>query len=75
MAAMIRIYSVFLYKGQQTALVKGQIVNILGSESHIISSSTTQFGHCSIKATIDIMQIHRHDCMPCMYTKNNCVYG
>ena len=58
----------FLYTGQQTAFVKGQIVNILGFESHIISSSTTQFGHCSIKATINIMQMHRHDCMPSMYT-------
>ena len=57
-----------LIQGSAKAFVKGQIVNILGFESHIISFSTTQFGHCSIKATIDIMQIHRHDYMPCTYT-------
>lgn len=40
-------------QGQQTLSVKGQIVNSLGFEVHMVSVATTELCHYSRKAAID----------------------
>lgn len=45
-----------LANGQQSS-EKGQIVNILGCKSHMVTVATTHFCHCSTETTINREQM------------------
>lgn len=42
---------------------KGQVANSLGSVSHMVSVTVTQFYPCGTKAALGEMQMNRHRCV------------
>lgn len=52
---ILRSLNVTLQRGQQTLSVKGHILSMLDVVSHVVSVTTIQFYHCSMKTATDYL--------------------
>ena len=57
-------YSMLETIGQKPFSVKGQRVNVLGFVDQMISISTFQFCHYSVKVAMNNTQMNEHGCVP-----------